>query len=74
MGRISTVLEISLENLAAADSRLSNELRDWIEEQRKKRIVKRFRSDPFLKMRGLFASGRPDMGRHFDDYLYGGKK
>lgn len=49
-------------------------IRDWIEERRKKRLVKRFRSDPFFKMRGLFASGRPDMGRHFDDYLYGGKK
>lgn len=33
MGRISTVLEISVENLAAADSRLSTELRDWIEER-----------------------------------------
>lgn len=33
MGRISTVLEISLENLAAADSRLSTELREWIEER-----------------------------------------
>jgi transcriptional regulator with XRE-family HTH domain len=33
LGRISTVLEISLENLAAADSRLSTELREWIEER-----------------------------------------
>jgi transcriptional regulator with XRE-family HTH domain len=33
IGRISTVLEISLENLAAADSRLSTELREWIEER-----------------------------------------
>jgi transcriptional regulator with XRE-family HTH domain len=33
MGRISTVLAISLENLAAADSRLSTELREWIEER-----------------------------------------
>lgn len=33
MGRISAVLEISLENLAAADSRLSSELREWIEER-----------------------------------------
>lgn len=33
MGRISAVLEISLENLTAADSRLSTELREWIEER-----------------------------------------
>jgi transcriptional regulator with XRE-family HTH domain len=33
IGRISTVLGISLEDLAAADSRLSTELRDWIEER-----------------------------------------
>lgn len=33
MGRISTVLEISPEDLAAADSRLPPELREWIEER-----------------------------------------
>lgn len=33
MGRISKVLGISLENLAAADSRLSTDLREWIEER-----------------------------------------
>src|SRR5262245_34639122 len=33
MGRISIVLGISQENLTAADSRLSTELRDWIEER-----------------------------------------
>lgn len=33
MGRISAVLGISLENLAAADSRLAPELREWIEER-----------------------------------------
>lgn len=49
-------------------------VRDWIEEKRKKRAGKKYMSDPFWKIRGIFGSGHSDIGRHFDDYLYGDKK
>lgn len=49
-------------------------IREWIEEKRKKRLTKNYEKDSFFKMRGLFSSGRPDMARDFDDYLYGNKK
>lgn len=49
-------------------------IREWIEEKRKKKAAKKYEDDPLFKMRGIFSSGRPDMGRNFDDYLYGGKK
>ncbi|MBI2981643.1 MAG: CopG family transcriptional regulator [Deltaproteobacteria bacterium] len=49
-------------------------IRDWIEERRKRRVAKKYANDPFIKGRGLFNSGRPDMGENFDDYLYGDKK
>ncbi len=49
-------------------------IREWIEEKRKGRTAKRFKEDSLFKMRGIFSSGRPDMGKNFDDYLYGDKK
>lgn len=49
-------------------------IRDWVEEKRKKRTLKKYENDPFIKSFGSFNSGRPDMARNFDDYLYGDKK
>lgn len=47
MDRISTVLEVPLESLAAADARLSTELRDWIEERPKLTgMLRSLRSSP----------------------------
>ena len=56
-------------------------VREWIEEKKahleikkKNKAEKEYLNDSFFKMRGIFKSGVPDMGEHFDDYLYGNKK
>ena len=49
-------------------------IREWIDEKRQARKVKKNMNDPFWKMRGIGSSGKPDMAEHFDDYLYGDKK
>ena len=49
-------------------------IRDWIEEKRKKRIVRKYENDPFWRARGIGSSGQPDIGKNFDDYLYGERK
>lgn len=49
-------------------------VRDWIDEKRKKRFTKKYDNDSFWKIRGLGSSGRTDIGKNFDEYLYGGKK
>ena len=64
-----------LKDLARSEKKsIAEIIRNWIEEKRKKRVVNKFKNDSLLKIRGFFASGRPDMGENFDDYLYGGKK
>lgn len=64
-----------LKDLARAEGKsIASIIREWIDERRKKRVAKKYLSDPFFKIRGCFASGRSDIGRHFDDYLYGGEK
>ncbi|EKD42486.1 MAG: hypothetical protein ACD_73C00139G0003 [uncultured bacterium] len=49
-------------------------IRDWIEDRRNKKDLKKVKNDPFLKLRGHFKSGHPDMAAKFDDYLYGDAK
>ena len=49
-------------------------VREWIEKKRKTRINKKYENDPFFKIRGVFGSGKGDIARNFDDYLYGNKK
>lgn len=64
-----------LKTLARSEGKsIAQVIRDWIEEKKKKGGAKKYEKDPFFKMRGLFSSGRADMGKNFDDYLYGGKK
>ena len=68
-----------LKDLAKATKKsIAQVIRDWIEEKRlkkqKKISDKKYLKDPIFKLRGLFASGCPDMAENFDDYLYGDKK
>ena len=64
-----------LKDLAKSERKsVAQIVREWIEEKKKKRVTRRFKHDPIFKMRGIFSSGRPDMGENFDDYLYGDKK
>ena len=64
-----------LKDLARSEGKsIAQIIREWIEEKRKRRAGKKYENDPFWKLRGIFSSGRPDMGRNFDGYLYGGKK
>ena len=63
-----------LKDLARSEGKsIAQVIRDWIEQKRKKRMTKKYKKDSFFKLRGIFSSGKPDMARHFDDYLYGGK-
>ena len=64
-----------LKDLAKKEGKsIAQIIRDWIEERRKKKAKKKYVNDPFFKIIGIGSSGRPDMARNFDDYLYGGKK
>lgn len=68
-----------LKDLARSEGKsIAQLIRDWIKEKRqqkeKKKATKKYLKDPFFKMYGLFSSGRSDMGKNFDDYLYGDKK
>lgn len=64
-----------LKDLARSEGKsIAQIIRDWIEERKKTRLMKKFKDDPFWKLRGLGSSGRSDISRNFDAYLYGGKK
>lgn len=64
-----------IKDLARSEGKsIAQIIRGWIDKKRKRRLAKRYLKDPFIKSRGIFSSGRPDMGRNFDDYLYGDKK
>jgi len=65
--RIAAALDISPENLAAADARLSADLRDWIEERPPLTAVLRSlhaspNSDRLIQRLGRFISRRPQVG------------
>ncbi|MBF0492249.1 MAG: hypothetical protein HQM15_05660 [Deltaproteobacteria bacterium] len=49
-------------------------LKNWVDEKRKKRKEKKYFGDSLFKMKGIFNSGKKDVGEKFDDYLYGNKK
>ncbi|MBI2346289.1 MAG: hypothetical protein HYV03_05295 [Deltaproteobacteria bacterium] len=64
-----------VKDLARAERKSIAQLfREWIEERRHLRAQKRYEKDPFWQMRGIGASGRSDIAKHFDDYLYGDKR
>ena len=64
-----------LKDLARAEKKsIAQVIRDWIEERRQKRLLTKFDKDPFWKLRGIGSSGLKDVGRRFNDYLYGRKK
>ena len=61
-----------LKHLAEVEKKsIAQIIREWIEEKKDGREIKRFHADSFMKTRGLFDSGAPDMAAHFDEYLYG---
>lgn len=64
-----------LKDLARAEKKsIAQIIREWIDERRQKRALSKIEKDPFWEIRGIGASGCSDVGRRFDEYLYGKKK
>lgn len=63
-----------LKDLARSEGKsIAQIIREWVDERRQGRILKKYLKDPLWKLRGLGASGQSDIAKNFDKYLYGKK-
>lgn len=63
-----------LKNTARREKKsIAKLIREWVDERRQVKSMKKYLNDPFFKLRGIF-SDKGDVAENFDDYLYGGKE